>query len=96
MLDPVITQSHIRLRMLREAFTLNKTQFAILIDTPYRTLINWEKYDRRMSYKACQILINIGINPNYVSGDENLMINGFTLNQVKKNILNRMMEKRSA
>lgn len=93
MLETIITQSHIRLRMLREAFTLNKSQFSKLIDIPYRTYIIWERIDRRISHKAIINLISLGINPAYIDGDNHPILSEYSFEFVKKNIMNKMIEK---
>lgn len=93
MLETIIQQPHIRLRLLREAFTLNKTQFAKILETPYRTYQKWEYNDKRLSFKATNNMIKLGINPNFINGDDQPILNCITFEQVKINIINSMIKK---
>ena len=86
MVENLFSQSHIRLRLIREALQLNRKDFSQILKVNYRTYNEWEKKEITPSIEAQKKMIQIGLNPNYLLGDNSPTINGYTFESIKKNI----------
>lgn len=89
MIENLFSQSHIRLRLIREALELNRKDFSEILKVNYRTYNEWEKKEIIPSMNAQKRMISIGINPHYLFGDDSPTINGYTFENVKNNIQKR-------
>lgn len=92
MIETFVSESFIRLRFLREALSLNKKQFSKLLNVNYRTYVKWERKEILPSIKAQKNMIELGLNPRYILGENNPLINGTSFEQIKKIIINKMIE----
>ena len=91
MIEDFVTESHVRLRLMREAVCLSKREFAALLKVNYRTYTRWEKFEMRPSMKAQHEMINIGLNPNYLIGDKELIMSGISFETVRKKVIEFQM-----
>lgn len=86
MIEKYMRKSHLRLKIMRELFDLNRYCFAALLGVKYRTYNVWEKRDIRPNMTAERKMIELGLNPNYIKGDDNMFIRGHDYTEVKKRI----------
>lgn len=86
MIEKYTTESHLRLKFMRELFQLKRNCFAALLGVKYRTYNEWEKYNILPSVTAIHKMIKIGLNPNYLQGEDNMFLIGYTYNDVKQHI----------
>lgn len=93
MIEDYVKQSHIRLRLMREALTLTRREFSMLLNVKYRTYNGWEKKDRIISITAQQHMVVLGLNPSYILGDKNITINDVPFENVKKIVFRKLMER---
>lgn len=94
MIEAFVSGSHIRLRFMREAFSINKKEFSRVLNANYRTYNEWEKKDITPCKKVLSNMIKIGLNPNYLNGADSIIQHGFTFDDVQNTII-QLLEKGS-
>lgn len=95
MIENCISQSHIRLRLMREALELTKKDFSMILNVNYRTYNKWEKFERKPSIEALKNMVKLRLNPHYLFGDNNLTINDTNFDNIKESITNELTKRES-
>jgi DNA-binding XRE family transcriptional regulator len=86
MIEKFMTEPHLRLKIMRELFELNRFCFATLLGVKYRTYNTWEKQNIRPNTTAEIKMIKLGLNPNYLRGANNMFLHGYSYDKVKNKI----------
>jgi DNA-binding XRE family transcriptional regulator len=87
MIEQYIKESHLRLKIMRELFELNRYCFASLLGVKYRTYNRWEKHNILPNMIAVNKMIKLGLNPSYIQGNDDMFLNGHTYEDVKKRMI---------
>lgn len=93
MLEQYTNQPHIRLKIMREALAITRTDFAKILNVCYRRYSRWENRDILIPIEAQRIMIRLGLNPHYILGDSNLTLNNLPFETVKKSILRELFNR---
>lgn len=93
MIELYVEQPHIRLKMMREALAISRSDFAKLLNVNYRRYARWENKDIKIPVDVLKIMVKFGLNPCYLFGEPQITVNNIPFENVKKTIIRELFNR---